>query len=82
MSADSSPRHETLETIFARQRDRLLAMVSRRIDSRLARRVGPQDVVQAAYLRAQKKMGLVRYSRSPHPVRNIAAVYAESVRSR
>jgi RNA polymerase sigma-70 factor (ECF subfamily) len=55
MSADLSSGHETLETVFARHRDRLLAMVARRLDPALSRRLDPQDVVQEAYLRARKK---------------------------
>lgn len=55
MSAESSQVRETLETVFARHRDRLLAMVTRRMDPALARRLDPHDVVQDAYLRARKR---------------------------
>lgn len=55
MSAELPPAPETLEIVFARHRDRLLAMVARRLDPALARRLDPQDVVQNAYLRARKK---------------------------
>ena len=45
----------TFADLFAKHRDRLLGMVSRRIDPALARRIGPEEVVQEAFLRAREK---------------------------
>lgn len=47
---------EELAELFARHRDHLRRMVQVRIDQRLAQRVDASDVVQEAYLAAQKRL--------------------------
>ena len=44
-----------LDELFARHRARLLAIVIRRIDPTLVRRIDPEDVVHESFLRAREK---------------------------
>ena len=47
---------EQLAELFTRHRDHLIRMVQFRIDERLAQRLDPLDIVQEAFLNAQKRL--------------------------
>lgn len=46
-----------LDELFAAHRDRLRRMVTFRMDARLRRRLDPDDVLQEAFLAAEKRLG-------------------------
>ncbi len=52
-----------LEELFSRHRERLRRMVSLRLDWRLRRRVGEEDILQEVYLEAARRLG--EYLRDP-----------------
>jgi RNA polymerase sigma-70 factor, ECF subfamily len=56
---------EALAELFARERDRLWRMVSFRLAEPLRARLGPDDVLQEAFLDARQR--LVHYKDSPSP---------------
>ena len=52
-----------LEQLFSRHRERLRRMVSLRLDWRLRRRLGEEDILQEVYLEAARRLG--EYLRDP-----------------
>lgn len=65
---DGSGPLEPLETQFQRYRDRLHAMIAMRIDRRIRHRVDPSDILQEAFLDANKRVSEYHASgqRSPY----------------
>jgi DNA-directed RNA polymerase specialized sigma24 family protein len=57
-AGDQSParaKSDELIALFKARRDRLVAMVRRRVGSRLIARIDPEDVLQEVYLRARRE---------------------------
>jgi RNA polymerase sigma-70 factor (ECF subfamily) len=52
----ASGDHEALATLFAKNHDRLVRLVSFRLSRRLFGRVGPDDILQEAYLAASQRI--------------------------
>lgn len=66
-------REASLSSAFERLRPRLLAMIHRRIDPKLAARVDPEGVVQDAYLRARARWQAL----SPKPANLDVWIYGQ-----
>ncbi len=62
-----------LDAAFERLRPRLVAMILRRVSSKMAARIDPEGVVQDAFIRAQPRWR----SLSPQPTEVDAWVYAQ-----
>lgn len=54
-----------LGTLFERHRERLQRMVQFRLDPRLVGRLDPEDVLQEAFLEAEKRLGAYRGDQKP-----------------